>query len=412
MLFDNPKWLWLLLAALIPLLIHLIKKGNRSVINVGSLQWLKHKEYQQNHKIKFEQFWLWLVRTLIFLLVTFIVAKPTFINIEKINKQHLLLVKNDIPTEVIVNVMDTINTNNWNVKWLDWDLQKVDLENEHFEKTEAIHPYEAFELLAFKNIKPKSVSVLGSFNEHQLKGEIPVTDYSVNWILLPNKNESIASELATIKTQNLNKTIAIQQGEYLAKTIITDMDTEHLPDINFSLDTIIIAYEKDKLQIVEVCYAALKAVVEYQKMATKVIKVQAENINQNVKGDVLFLVGDSLDTKLVSKRFTKVFQYTTAINTNSFISKNSENVYFNFDAERDKVPDLINEMLFKNDAIDKKYNALVSLPINSLFFSNFDNAKQASGFINISKMVDLMQYIIAIILLLILVERMLCRFGN
>lgn len=412
MLFDNPKWLWLLLAALIPLLIHLINKGNRSVINVGSLQWLKHKEYQQNHKIKFEQFWLWLVRTLIFLLVTFIVAKPIYINIEKINKQHLLLVKNDIPTEVIANVMDTINTNNWNVKWLDWDLKKVDLENEHFEKTEAIHPYEAFELLAFKNIKPKSVSVLGSFNVHQLKGEIPVTDYSVNWILLPNKNESVASELATIKTQNLNKTITILQGEHLAKTIITDMDMEHLPDINFSLDTIIIAYEKDKLQIVEGCYAALKAVVEYQKMATKVIKVQAENINQNVKGDVLFLVGDSLDTKLVSKRFTKVFQYTTAINTNSFISKNSKNVYFNFDAEHDKVPDLINEMLFKNDAIDKKYNALVSLPINSLFFSNFDNAKQASGFINNSKMVDLMQYIIAIILLLILVERMLCRFSN
>jgi len=36
MFFEEPKWLWLMLAALIPLLLHLINKGNKSVVNVGS----------------------------------------------------------------------------------------------------------------------------------------------------------------------------------------------------------------------------------------------------------------------------------------------------------------------------------------------------------------------------------------
>lgn len=100
MLFEEPKWLWLILATLIPLLLHLVNKGNKSVVNVGSLEWLPKKDQQQSRKIKFQQFWLWLIRTLIFCSIAFILAKPFITKNEKIDNRHLLLVKDDIDKEI------------------------------------------------------------------------------------------------------------------------------------------------------------------------------------------------------------------------------------------------------------------------------------------------------------------------
>lgn len=410
MLFDNPKWLWLLLAALLPLIIHLINKGNRSVVEVGSLEWLQQKDFKQTSKVKFQQFWLWLIRTLIFLLIAFIVAKPYLSKTEKIENRHLLLIKDDVPSEIISKVTDTISDNTWNIKWLDWELQTLDLKQKILPTIQAIHPYEAFDLINYLEINPLSLTVLGNFTEDQLKAKIPPTGFPVSWILLPHGNEYSSNKIATKKINDSKQTIQLEQKDFIAKLIVNDDENFNLPVVDFSLDTIVVGYDKNQDQLAKIVAIALKAITDYQQMEVKIIKELTENMNPNTKGDILFSLSESEIDKQFQQSFNKIFQYNLLLNHNTFQQISDAFTLFNLELSSNKIPELLNEMMFKNNEVDKKYNELVNLPTNKTFFDNFDNNKQTSGFINNTKRVDAMQFLVLSLLLLILVERLLCRF--
>lgn len=411
MFFEEPKWLWLLLAAFIPLFLHLINRGKKSVVDVGSLDWLKQKDQQQTNNIKFQQFWLWLLRTLIFLLIAFTVTKPFFTKNEKIDKRHLLFIKEGTSNEILNNVLDTIETNKWNTKWLNWNLEDVDFTEKNTPKTNAIHPYEAIELLEFENINPLSVTVLGNFNEAELKAKSIPKSLVINWILLPSKKEKLQIELGVKKTQSSSKVLHIQQKEYLSKVTISDIENEELPVIDFSLDTMLIVYDKNEKQLAKVIYSVLKALTTYHQIETNILKQKVSNLEQNHSADVLFWLSDK-DLK-DNNSFNKIFYYDKSLIKNTSIkSKVKDAMLFNVDENDLKIPSVLNDMLFKNTAIDKKYDELTDLPINTTFYKNWDVEKQTIGSTNIEKKVSLTLVLIPMLFLLILMERGLALRTN
>lgn len=381
------------------------------MINVGSLEWLQLKDQQQTNNIKFQQFWLWLIRTFIFLLIATIVAKPFFIKNEKINNRHLLLVKQNVSNEILNNVLDTIKTDKWNVKWLNWDLQDVELEKLNSSIGKAIHPYEATELLKYKNINPISVTVLGNYNEAELKAQPIPKSLPISWILLPLKNDKLQEELAIKKTPSTNEVLYVEQKEYLSKVITASNNSEKLPVINFDLDSIIIAYNESEKQAAKVIHSALKALTTYNQMETILTKQETNDLEKLKSGDVLFWLSDEDISS--DNLFERIFYYDKSLLKNTFIKNRvSDAVHFNIDINSLSIPDFLNEMLFKNIKVDKKYAELLNLPINATFNNSPSNEQQLSGLVDVNKKINLNQFVIPILLLLILVERLLCYIFN
>lgn len=414
MLFDDLKYLWLLAVALIPLIIHLINRGNRSVLNVGSLKWLEQKRFNQKSNLKFQQFTLWFLRTLIFLLISFVVAKPFILKNKKINNRHLLLVKDDVSKDVLANVMDTLTLDEWNIKWLNWDLQHIDLKLENTKAVKAIPPYKAIELIAYSNIDPLSVTVLGSYNQHQLKFKFPDVSFSVKWLLLPRKKENMDLEMGIIERNNEKEILKIEQNEFLAKVISDKLeDTKSdLPIIKFNIDTIAIAFDKKYKPLAKIIDAALKAVTEYQEISTTIIKKTTEELNTDLEAGFLFWLSDLPTNNFKIKNSRNTYAYKEVINKNTFISVNDKLTYFNVDRDSDKIPGLLNEMLFENKVIYKKYNELISQPINSTFFNRFKNETKASSSVFLNDKKNLNNYLVIILLLLIVIERLICWLPN
>jgi len=375
------------------------------------VEWLQHKDQQQTNNVKFQQFWLWLIRTLIFLLIAFIVTKPFITINEKINKRHLLLVKEDISTEILSNVLDTIETNNWNIKWLNWDLEEIDLNVSNISNTKTIHPYEAIELLEYKNINPISVTVLGNYNEAELKAQPISKSLPINWILLPFKNDNLQEELAVKKTSSSNEVLYVEQKEYLSKVITASNNSEKLSVIDFVLDSIVIAYSESEKQTAKVIYSALKALAAYHQIEINLAKQKVNSLDQKLSADVLFWLSD--EDLLNSNLYNKIFYYDKSLIKNTF-TKNDINDAINFNIEINGlgIPDFLNELLFKNIEVDRKYNELLSLPINNTFSNISNNEQQVSGFVDVNKKIDFVQFLVSILLSLILVERLLYYLIN
>ncbi len=77
MLFvANPAFLWALTAAAIPLMLHLFQRRKTVVTPFPTLRFLKAAQKRSSSRIRFENFLLWLLRTLLILTLVFAFALP------------------------------------------------------------------------------------------------------------------------------------------------------------------------------------------------------------------------------------------------------------------------------------------------------------------------------------------------
>ena len=76
MTFLNPTYFWGLLALLLPIMIHLLNKGEIKVMKVGSIKHFKSEDTKQSRKFKLNELLLLLLRLLTIGLLVFILAEP------------------------------------------------------------------------------------------------------------------------------------------------------------------------------------------------------------------------------------------------------------------------------------------------------------------------------------------------
>ncbi|MFH6603633.1 BatA domain-containing protein [Maribacter algicola] len=84
MTFLDPKYLWALLSVLVPITIHLWSRKKVIVIKVGSIRFLESLNPKQTNSIKLNEIWLLILRMLILVLLSFLMAQPRI----KGNSQH------------------------------------------------------------------------------------------------------------------------------------------------------------------------------------------------------------------------------------------------------------------------------------------------------------------------------------
>ncbi len=76
LVFANPAFLWALTAAAIPLMLHLFQRRKTVVTPFPTLRFLKAAQKRSSSRIRFENFLLWLLRTLLMLAIGLAFALP------------------------------------------------------------------------------------------------------------------------------------------------------------------------------------------------------------------------------------------------------------------------------------------------------------------------------------------------
>lgn len=78
MSFLQPTYLWGLVALLVPLIIHLLNKGDVQTIKIGSVRYLAERETKQTSQVKWNELLLLLLRLLLLALLVFAMAAPVW----------------------------------------------------------------------------------------------------------------------------------------------------------------------------------------------------------------------------------------------------------------------------------------------------------------------------------------------
>jgi hypothetical protein len=76
LVFANPTFLWALTAAAIPLMLHMFQRRRTVVTPFPTLRFLKAAQKRSSSRVRFENFLLWLLRTLLLLALGFAFAMP------------------------------------------------------------------------------------------------------------------------------------------------------------------------------------------------------------------------------------------------------------------------------------------------------------------------------------------------
>ena len=76
LVFANPAFLWALAAAAIPLMLHMFQRRRTVVTPFPTLRFLKSAQKRSSSRVRFENFLLWLFRTLLLLVIGFAFALP------------------------------------------------------------------------------------------------------------------------------------------------------------------------------------------------------------------------------------------------------------------------------------------------------------------------------------------------
>lgn len=369
---QNPIWLWALLALFIPLLIHLINKGKTKAIPFGSLLWLPEKNTQPSQKIKFQDVWLWLVRSLLFVLIAGLIAHP-FINqtIQQKNKRWLLI-KDGVQEKIIQQIEDTISLNQWEVKRLSYGLETFDFNKTNSSSETAINPYAVLRLIETEKHKPLSLSVVGNFNATDLKGKAPDFSFPVEWVLLPNDYSN--EHLAKIKRKNSTSYLITNETKHLTKikeaqkhdTIDSSITTLNLQD-----QSSLIVYNEKFNSLQKGTAAALKALQRYHNISYNIKKTKDLSTNfENV--DQLFWLSESAMPSINS--ITTIYSITKDLPNGTFVQLRQNVIEWNEPNHYNKLPYLLSDMMFKNEAIDKRFAQIDSRPVHASFY-NYENVE-------------------------------------
>jgi len=78
MQFLNPIWLWSSLGIILPIAIHLWNQDPGKILEVGSIRFMDPSSYRQSTKWQLNQIWLLLLRCLLIILLSLLLAKPVW----------------------------------------------------------------------------------------------------------------------------------------------------------------------------------------------------------------------------------------------------------------------------------------------------------------------------------------------
>lgn len=175
MSFLQPTYLWGLFSLVVPLVIHLLNKGDVKTIKVGSVRYLTAQETTQTRQLKLNELLLLLLRMLLLTLLVLAIAEP----ILKSQKKNVPLTYLIEPSLLQNGQMDDFLNENKDVplRFFSKDFPNIDRGN--VPKEVSNYWQLAQEL---QNLESDSIVVFSKASMVGIQGMRPVTAKNISWI--------------------------------------------------------------------------------------------------------------------------------------------------------------------------------------------------------------------------------------
>lgn len=345
-----------------------MNKGKINAIPFSSLLWLPEKNTQLSRQVKFQDVWLWLVRSLLFILVAGLIAHPFVHQTIQQKNKHLLFIQDGVDEKIIQQIEDTISLDQWNVKRLSYGLETFDFNKTKPSAKTAVRPHAVLQLIDAEKHKPLSVSVIGNFNAADLQGEIPDFSFPVEWVLLPvdYSNEHIAK----IKREDSTGYLMTNETKHLTKIKETQKATtidSFITTLNLKDKSCLIVYDEKFNNLQKGISAALQALQQYHSISYNIKKTKDLSTNfENM--DLLFWLSESAIPSLDPT--TTIYSITKDLPNGTFIQLRQNVIEWNEPIHYNKLPYLLSDMMFNKKAIDKRFAQIDSRPIHASFYNH------------------------------------------
>ncbi|TLP71886.1 BatA domain-containing protein [Maribacter sp. ACAM166] len=380
MSFIHPTYLWTLLGLLVPIVIHLWSKKEAKTIKIGSIQLLSESNSKQSSSIQLNEWLLLLLRLLILMLVTLVLAKPQWQSKVK-NTELTYIVEPSLAQneDFMARLGGIVNENE--IRLLEkgfpiWEVNSNDVLMDNIPNYWAL----ASEMDA---LHTDSILVFTKGYSKGLKGARPQTNHHINWIVLDSagvrekpliayqKQEGIqlfsavsTSNRSSISSDNItldNENISLNsQGDSLLVTKLKN--SFKVPVVNQSQIEVSLFYtdnlSNDKIYI-EAAFSALSKYLDrkikvYSKSDSLMIETKetdltiwlSEKSMPNSFQKLLLFKEDSMAQSLIEPGLSdEVFYLTNRITSENAVSQRlTENLLHILDVHKE-----VNALLEKQD---------------------------------------------------------------
>lgn len=372
MSFANPIWFWAVLALLIPLFIHLFNRGKRKAIPFGSLLWLPKKNIKISRQIQLNQRWLWLIRSLILIIVAFLIAQPFILKTVQQNNPHWLLIQPNVSENLVKQLTDTLNLKQWQAKWLSYHLPLINFKTKQTEDLQKANINDILQLIDEQANKPLSVTVAGHFNAFDLQGKTFDYGFPIDWVFLPNEED--VSTLAYLKTENSLNVLSLNEQKHLTQIkkneLLEPADT-NLATIQLQSKSFAVVYDASYQKLQKSILAALKALEIYHTISFKTNTYKSEDLPVELKTDGLFWLSAIEPPTLPNS--TKLYLLNNSLPKETIVQNSTSEIEWAQPANLGKLPYLLNDMIFEHKTVEAQLAQIDSRPIHPSFFNEKKN---------------------------------------
>ncbi|MDC6389183.1 BatA domain-containing protein [Maribacter sp. PR1] len=420
----QPTYLWGLLSLFIPIIIHLLNKGDVKTIKVGSVKYLKEFDTKQSRKIRLNELLLLFLRILLLALLVFYLATPRWK--VKSNRAPItyLIEPSLLEDGKIQTVLDSLPRENLRLFSKGFPAITEDIENE-----EIPNYWQLAQNLS--EIQSDSFVLFTKGLLSGIKGLRPKIPKNINWVLVndePVIREFVGARrlkdsvlLYEVKSNpqrtELNRTKLSQQDESIISASLDSLElkTENgnfkIPLLANDTLNVAIAFDTNYEREMQYISASLKAIAQYGLRKIHVEKSDSVAlINLENKVDLLVWLRDDLPDKLGLTTIT--LQLDTL--TNSLIKTTDQKGLYQL-TDRLTISNTIAsdltrtlaQLLLKNDSISKNMELLDQriLPEAEIASIYSKKEKSAQNF----KTMDMSPWLWLAIALVLIAERIIAK---
>ncbi len=195
--FSNPAMLWSLLGISVPIAIHLLSRKEGKVIPLGSIRYLEESPSQQFKGIKLNEYWLLFLRSLLIIILSFLLAGANYVSNKNETKKWLVLEQSVIENKVVKSLMDSLAADGYEIRLLAKDFPLVGTDQQIIESDY----YTLLETLAQQDLT-KGI-VISHNKASAFKGEILPLPKNIEWLSINPDPKQYLLKVSTRKQDSL-----------------------------------------------------------------------------------------------------------------------------------------------------------------------------------------------------------------
>ena len=356
MTFLQPTYLWALFSLAVPLLIHLLNKGDVKTVKVGSVKFLKESDTKQSRKIRLHELFLLFLRMLILGLIILYLAEPRWkTNVQKAALTYLIepsLASN----EAFMAFADSLPQND--MRWFAENFPELEAE---VDRGTVPKYWQLAQRLP--EIPSDSIVVFTKGLVKGIKGPIPVVDANVRWVMVENDSDvvepigakiigdsirlfearsssQITDLLANMLSKNNASVVSLTSDSLVWKA---SGETTKVPVLQNDTLHVTVAFEATYEREMRFVTSALKAISMYGMREINIKTMDADTVLEtgkpldvlvwlkdgnvpNISQITLAMVPDSLANSLIVPTESKNrFHLTERLNIENAIAENLTN---------------------------------------------------------------------------------------